>query len=199
MSMIGEICKSPNLNNILRLKKEHNPKIYVEIGVLYGGSIILQMTDEQECFFIGIDPYTGYYGQDYDPHRSVDLTAQGGHMEIVKKNIDNNNPHEHKYELIKGNSNCSNVLVGLETALTALGGKVDTLFIDGDHSAKAVREDFYNYLPFMNVGGLILFDNYNDPSWTEVKPATDIIIEECDKIKLHSKDGHLCVVEVITS
>ena len=51
----------------------------------------------------------------------------------------------------------------------------------------------------MNVGGLILFDNYDDPSWTEVKPATDIIIEECDKIKLHSKDGHLCVVEVITS
>jgi len=115
MSMIGEICKSPNLNNILRLKKEHNPKIYVEIGVLYGGSIILQMKDEQECFFIGIDPYTGYYGKDYDPHRSVDLTAQGGHIEIVKKNIDNNNPHKHKYELIKGNSNCSNVLESLDS------------------------------------------------------------------------------------
>jgi len=78
-----------------------------------------------------------------------------------------------------------------------MGRKIDTLFIDGDHSGKAVREDFYNYLPFMNVGGLILFDNYDDPSWTEVKPATDIIIEECDKIKLHSKDGHLCVVEVV--
>ena len=195
MSMIGEICKSPNLNNILRLKKEHNPKIYVEIGVLYGGSIMLQMEDEQECFFIGIDPYTGYYGQDFDPHRSVRF--EGAHMDIVKQNIDNNNSHKHEYELIKGNSNCSNVLADLETTLE--GRKIDTLFIDGDHSAKAVREDFYNYLPFMNVGGLILFDNYNDPSWTEVKPATDAIIEECDKIKLHSKDGHLCVVEVITS
>ena len=26
--MIGEICKSPNLKNILRLKKEHNPILY---------------------------------------------------------------------------------------------------------------------------------------------------------------------------
>ena len=77
-----------------------------------------------------------------------------------------------------------------------LNKKIDTLFIDGDHSAKAVKEDFYNYLPFMNQGGLILFDNYDDPNWQEVKPATDKIIEECDKITLHSKEGHLCVVKV---
>jgi len=187
--MIGEICKSPNLKNILRLKKEHNPKVYVEIGVLYGGSIILQMEDEQECFFVGIDPYTGYYGKSYDPHRNVDLTE---HIEIVKKNIDENNPNKHQYQLIKGNSNSEEVL---QTFL-ALDKKIDTLFIDGDHSAKAVKEDFYNYLPFMNQGGLILFDNYNDPNWKEVKPATDEIIQECDKITLHSKDGHLCVVRV---
>ena len=187
--MIGEICKSPNLKNILRLKKEHNPKVYVEIGVLYGGSIILQMEDEQECFFVGIDPYTGYYGKSYDPHRSVDLTE---HIEIVKKNIDENNPHNHPYQLIKGNSNSEEVLQQLKD----LDKKIDTLFIDGDHSAKAVDEDFYNYLPFMNPGGLILFDNYDDPSWKEVKPATDKIIDECDKITLHSKDGHLCVVQV---
>ena len=190
--MIGEICKSPNLKNILKLKKEHNPKVYVEIGVLYGGSIILQMEDPQECFFVGIDPFTGYYGKSYDPHRGVDLTE---HIDIVKKNIDENNPNKHQYQLIKGNSNSEEVLQTF-LELHTNGKKIDTLFIDGDHSAKAVKEDFYNYLPFMNQGGLILFDNYNDPNWKEVKPATNEIIQECDKITLHSKDGHLCVVRV---
>lgn len=191
--MIGTICKSPNLDYILDLKKKHNPKVYVEIGVLYGGSIILQMKDKQECFFVGIDPYSGYYGKEYDPHRGVNLKD---HIGIVKKNIDDNNPNNHKYQLIKGNSNSKEVLQELKD-LVEKQKKIDTLFIDGDHSAKAVKEDFYNYLPFMNQGGLILFDNYNDPSWKEVKPATDKIIDECDKISLYHKMGHLCVVKVL--
>ena len=191
--MIGTICNSPNLDYILDLKKKHNPKVYVEIGVLYGGSIILQMKDKQECFFVGIDPYSGYYGKEYDPHRQVNLKD---HIGIVKKNIDDNNPNNHKYQLIKGNSNSKEVLQELKD-LVEKQNKIDTLFIDGDHSAKAVKEDFYNYLPFMNQGGLILFDNYNDPSWKEVKPATDKIIDECDKISLYHKMGHLCVVKVL--
>jgi predicted O-methyltransferase YrrM len=190
--MIGEICKSPNIENLLKLKIENNPKVYVEIGVLYGGSIIKLMEDPQECFYVGIDPFTGYYGSEYDPHRGVNLKD---HINIVKKNIDENNPHNHKYHLIKGNSESEEVLKQFKE----LNIKIDHLFIDGDHSAAAVKRDFYNYLPFMNKGGLILFDNYDDPSWTEVKPATDEIIEECSEIELlpEATEGHLCVVRVV--
>ena len=186
--MIGEICKSPHIDYMINLKKEHNPKIYAEIGVLYGGSIIEQMKDDQSCFYIGIDPFTGYYGNEYDRHRNVHLED---HINIVKKNIDENNPHNHEYKLIKGLSQSPEVLQEVSQY------KIDYLFIDGDHSGEGVKNDFYNYLPFMNSGGLILFDNYDDPSWTEVKPATDKIIEECDKIELHSKRGHLCVLKVL--
>ena len=115
------------------------------------------------------------------------------YFNLKKKNIDENNPHNHKYHLIKGNSESEEVLKQFKE----LNIKIDHLFIDGDHSAHGVKRDFYNYLPFMNKGGLILFDNYNDPRWTEVKPATDEIIEECSEIELHSKGGHLCVVRVI--
>ena len=97
--MIGEICNSPHIKYMMDFKKEMACDVYVEIGVLYGGSIIEQMKDPRKCKFIGIDPFTGYYGNEYDPHRRVNLKE---HLEIVKSNIDTNNPHNHSYELIKG-------------------------------------------------------------------------------------------------
>ena len=64
--MIGEICKSPNIKYIIDLKTKMKCGVYVEIGVLYGGSMIAQMKDNQECIFVGIDPFTGYYGKSFD-------------------------------------------------------------------------------------------------------------------------------------
>jgi hypothetical protein len=188
--MIGEMCKSPHADYLFELKKKLKPKVYLEIGVLYGGSIIKLMQDDQECFFIGIDPFTGFYEREYDPYRNVNLKD---HINIVKKNIDENNPHNHKYELIKGKSDSEEVL----NRVKELNLKIDYLFIDGDHSGEGVIKDFYNYLPYMNEEGLILFDNYNDPNWKEVKPATDKIIKECNKVSIYHKTGHLCVLKVL--
>jgi cephalosporin hydroxylase len=193
--MIGCICRGPNIENLLKLKKEHNPKVYAEIGVLYGGSIIEQMKDPNECIYIGIDPFTGYYGKEHDPHRNVTLTD---HIGIVKKNIDTNNPNNHNYKLIKGNSESEEVLNQVKELTEGEVGKIDFLFIDGDHSAEGVERDFYNYFPYVSQGGLILFDNYNDPSWTQVKPAVDKVIDEyIDRVEIVEKSGHLCVVKVL--
>ena len=43
-----------------------------------------------------------------------------------------------------------------------LSGNQKLLFIDGDHSYKGVMDDFKNYFEFVNEGGIIVFDNYND-------------------------------------
>ena len=168
--MIGEICKSPNLNKLKELKDEMGDKckVYCETGVLYGGSMILQMKSEIPCHFIGIDLFNGYYGKNYDPHRKVDLT---NHLDIVEENINKNNPHNHSYELIKGDSKDKNIC-------DKINKKIDFLFIDGDHSKEGVTKDFLNLKDKVNKGGLILFDNYSDPAWIEVKPAVD---ELCNK------------------
>ena len=58
---------------------------------------------------------------------------------------------------------------------------IDLLHIDGFHSYKAVREDFYNWLPKVRVGGIILFHDANEFQdgfgvahlWNEIKHEAD--------------------------
>ena len=188
IEMTGCICNSPNLKRLKDLKDGRDVKVYCETGVLYGGSIILQMMSETPCHFIGIDLFTGYYGNSYDPHRKVDLT---NHLEIVKKNIDENNPHNHTYELIKGSSLDPEVCSKVDK-------EIDYLFIDGDHTNKGVWGDFINLKDKVSKGGIIVFDNYNDPSWPEVKPTVDNICESySEEFKIIDKFGHMLTIEKI--
>tara|TARA_B110000977_G_C10998571_1_gene462871 strand:- start:154 stop:714 length:561 start_codon:yes stop_codon:yes gene_type:complete len=186
--MIGEICKSPNIQYIIDLKTKMKCGVYVEIGVLYGGSIIEQMKDTQNCIFVGIDPFSGYYGNSYDPHRNIDLTD---HYNIVNNNISENNPNNHKYHLIKGKS--EDVVEDFEN----LNLEIDYLFIDGDHSYQGVMNDYNNYLKFVKKDGIIVFDNYNDSSWLEVTKAVNEILDSNNDIKLVEKYAKCCVVKKI--
>lgn len=188
IDMVGEICKSPHLKEMKKLKDEMDTecKVYCETGVLYGGSMILQMLSEIPCFFYGIDLFTGYYGNTYDPHREVDLT---NHLDIVKDNIDKNNPHNHKYELIKGDSKDKKIC-------DKINKDIDFLFIDGDHNTLGVRMDFLNLKDKVNKNGLIVFDNYNDSSWIEVKPEVDRLSEEYkNEFKIKIVVGDCLVLE----
>jgi cephalosporin hydroxylase len=170
IKMTGTICPSPHIKRMKELKDEMGDKckVYCETGCLYGGSLILQMQSKIPCKFISIDLFNGYYGKNYDPHRKIDLT---NHIEIVKKNLNNNNPHNHEYILIKGDSKDIKIC-------NQINDKIDFLFIDGDHSKQGVTMDFLNLKDKINKGGLIVFDNYNDNAWTEVKPAVDELCDE---------------------
>ena len=164
--MIGEICKSPNLKRLKEIKQEmgDNCKIYVEIGVLYGGSMIMMMDINYPCLHIGIDPFTGYYGKSYDPHRKIDLT---NHYDITSENIRQYNKYCQEWKLIKGKSS---------EVINLVPHNIDFLFIDGDHSYNGVYQDFMDYKLKINKNGLIVFDNYNDECWPEVKKAVDKIV-----------------------
>ena len=59
-------------------------------------------------------------------------------------------------------------------------GKYDLIFIDGGHDYEVVKADFYNYRPFLNVGGVIVFhdiaaSNIPGPGklWNELKSTFD--------------------------
>ena len=64
------------------------------------------------------------------------------------------------------------------------GDKIDILFIDGDHSYDGIVEDFNNYVDFVNDGGFIVFDDYNDIMFSpEVKIAVNDIVSTLDLSK----------------
>ena len=188
VDMIGEICASPHLDFIKQLKIDMGKKckVYCEIGVLYGGSMIMMMDMNFPCLHIGIDPFSGYYGQDFDPHRKIDLKD---HYNITSENIRKNNKYSQEWKLLKGKS---------DDVQDKVIENIDFLFIDGDHSKEGVTKDFNNYRRKVNKGGLIVFDNYNCPGWPEVKPVVDFLIDiHAITFKVHSQFGNCLVLEKI--
>jgi hypothetical protein len=70
------------------------------------------------------------------------------------------------------------------------------MFIDGDHSSQGVWGDFINFKDKVRKGGIIVFDNYNDPSWTQVKPMVDKICESYkNEFMIKEKFGHCLVLK----
>lgn len=58
---------------------------------------------------------------------------------------------------------------------------VDLLFIDGDHSYEAVKQDFFNFLPFVNKSGVIILHDYT------VQDGVTKFVDEGIESKLFSK------------
>jgi predicted O-methyltransferase YrrM len=93
-----------------------------------------------------------------------------------------------KWELVRGNSN---------DVVDKIPDEIDFLFIDGDHTYKGVTDDYNNYGKKVREGGYIVFDNYDDPSWYQVKQAVDELYDESKYKK--TTYGHCCVFEVLGS
>lgn len=61
-------------------------------------------------------------------------------------------------------------------------GKLDMVFIDGDHSAPAVRKDIEAWLPNVKPGGLVLFHDYERDVWPDVKMVVDELMKDHQEI-----------------
>jgi cephalosporin hydroxylase len=92
----------------------------------------------------------------------------------VLMNINKLNKNHNYFEYIQGYSNDNIVL----NRVKEIKNGIDILFIDGDHSYDGVLSDFNLYSGFVNNGGYIIFDDYNDHYHSpEVKPSVDDIIK----------------------
>ncbi len=128
---------------------------YVEIGCYAGGSACLMLQR----------PNTNVI--------SIDL---GGPIpkERVMDNVSRLNTHNNSYQYIEANSQYPSTANIVKELLN--GGKIDILFIDGDHSYAGVQNDFQLYSKMVSNGGYIVFDDYNDHLYSpEVRPAVDTI------------------------
>lgn len=162
----GRICVSPHLWILYAIREllGDRCKIYLEIGVMHGGSICVAIGSKYPCTFVGIDPFNGFYDGPVDPYSGIAVTQA-----IATNNIAGNNLHKHPFHLIKGGSADEDVVGCVKEHYPV----IDLLFIDGDHSEEAVAADFENYGALVGPGGIALLDNYDDPSWPGVKAAID--------------------------
>jgi cephalosporin hydroxylase len=164
-AITGRVCVTEYLHGLYLLKKfmEHDCRVYVETGSLFGGSLCLAMQDPTPCMFIGIDLFDGYYGKERDPQTKMPIN-----LETVRQNIDKLNVHKHHYKLIQGSSYDGQTVAQFKD----LKLWIDLLFIDADHTRDGVINDYDAYKNFMNPGGFIVFDTYGEPNvWGEVKKS----------------------------
>jgi len=149
-------------------------RVQVEIGLLFGGSFIytlLGVLEDSNDIFIGIDPLNGYYINDPERASYIDhISKVPVTKDVLLKNIDIFNiPHD-RYEILEGYSTDKDILANMK------GVKVSVLFIDGDHTYQGVKSDYELYAPVVEEGGYIIFDNYNDYFWPEVKLYCDELL-----------------------
>ena len=86
----------------------------------------------------------------------------------------------------------------MEAALSLPDRHFDWVYVDGDHSFKAVMDDLEAWLPKMKSGGLLVADDYNwkdEAGRRSVKMAIDALIEEHKLASPVIKDGQ-CILRV---
>lgn len=136
---------------------------YVEIGAYAGGSSCLMLQRLNTTII------------------SVDL-GKPISKEVVFSNIIQYKKNNNYYKYIQGNSQTQETKDRVIETLSnsrVLGytNKIDLLFIDGDHSFDGVLADFNTYSDLVNIGGYIVFDDYNDSVHSpNVKLAVDSLL-----------------------
>lgn len=162
----------------LRIIKEKNCRVIIEIGTAKGGTLFLfSRVASSDATLISIDLPGGKFGGGYQIFRI-----------LLYRNFRWGNQ---KIFLLRANSHDESTL---EKVIKILNGrKIDMLYIDGDHTYFGVKKDFEMYRRFVKSDGLIVFHDivsHNfDPEvevfkfWKEIKDSFKSI-EICSKDKI---------------
>jgi hypothetical protein len=129
--------------------------VHGEIGVLFGGSLIMALfavrESNTERIVVAIDPLDGYYGNQTDP-----LTRQRLDEGTVRRNIERLGPPKANVQLITSLSQSEQTLSVVRDMRFA------SIWIDGDHSYEGIKRDWANYSRLVLPNGYVLIDNYHD-------------------------------------
>jgi len=137
---------------LCEIVRQRRPRTVLEIGTQHGGTFFLfSRVVAPDALLVSID----LASEDLKPWRSLctNLRTKGQSVSVID-----------------GDSHATSTV---ERVNRVLGGrKVDFLFIDGDHSYEGVRQDFENYVGFLNDPGLIAFHDINPDYWTRFGKRT---------------------------
>lgn len=116
------------------------PRRVLEIGTAAGGTLLLfSRVAAPDALLVSIDLPEGHFGGGYNLFRTRLYRS------FARR--------EQRIALMRADSHRQATRRRLATVLR--GELLDFLFLDGDHSAAGVRQDFEDYAPFVRSGGLI--------------------------------------------
>lgn len=173
-------CSNEKASILIDIIAELQPETIVEIGVWGGKSLIpmaYALKYNGKGTIYGIDPWStqesaeGMDGANHTWWSSVDhikilkgLKSKIGEFELQKEIV-----------LIRSTSeNCPDI------------PNINILHIDGNHSDKASYLDVIKWVPLVQSGGLIIFDDVN---WATTNRATAWLNENCIKVAEYSGDN----------
>jgi predicted O-methyltransferase YrrM len=150
---------------LTKLVGQRQPKTIVEIGTAHGGTLFLWCRlAHPDATIISLDLPGGIHGGGYPYWKS-----------FIYRRFPS---ASQKLHLLRGDSHKPEMLAQLKSLLPE-DGKVDFLFIDGDHTYEGVKSDFEMYSGLVRPGGLIAFhdickhpehlNSHVDRYWQEVK------------------------------
>lgn len=173
-------CTREKALTLIDLTLELKPKICVDIGV-FGGSSVFPVAATLKFLgsgiVIGIDPWDRLECIKY-----LDPSKDEAHFKWWAQ-VDLNYVYDSYMRALKrfGLDNyCLTMKTTSEKAVLAID-HIDLLHIDGNHSEDCFTNDAKAYLPKVQSGGYILL---NDSLWEEAQEAIDLLLEQCDVIKL---------------
>ena len=175
---------------VARSVREPNLEV-LEIGTLFGvGAAMIH--ENCRSFFNHvhitiIDPLSGYYGSD-----QLDIiTRMPVTRDIFVHNMQRMSVPEADYTIIEKLSTED------EAREQASKKRYNLLIIDGDHSYSGVKHDFHNYRHLVKRSGYIVFDDYDNPSWPEVRDFVDGEVVELPQLEFVGTDVHSAVFRVV--
>ena len=148
----GAFQKISELSRLIRMLRRRKLRTVVEIGTFKGGTMWLW------CQIANDDAYI----------ISIDLKPTTKTEKRIAKYLYGLAVEHQKVSLVRGDSGDIQTKRQL---INILGpSKIDFLFIDGDHSYRAVKRDFELYSPLVRKGGIVVFhDILYHPNFPETQ------------------------------
>ncbi|EKD96396.1 MAG: O-methyltransferase-like protein [uncultured bacterium] len=179
LSQFGATCKTSvippigqtkdELIFILDAVKKANPSIIVEIGTAQGGFIFMlsYILKDTNKTFISIDPWSK--GTKYEKSFKIYQNT----IKKLKSRFRSN-----RYLYIPEKSTSKNALNTLKKILNRK--KIDSLFIDGDHSYETAAYDFNTYQNLVKKNGIIALHDIGGYEgvakvWDKIKDKNEYI------------------------
>lgn len=122
--------------------EQHRPGLVLEIGTFNGGTMfVMSRLARPDATIISVDLPGGKYGGGYSE----------SHMRIIKRLPSS----DQTLHLLRADSHSVETREQVSHILGT--GKLDLLFIDGDHTYNGVKADFEMYAPLVRSGGIVAF------------------------------------------
>ena len=167
--------------SLIKSFSSHHCSVIAEVGIAraeLSAAILKHIHSDVIKEYHGIDPFLG--GYDHRDAMSGELTTMKDPKSWAAAILDKMKPYCDRFRLHHGPSDIMST--------TFADASIDCVFLDGDHSYKAVKQDIAVWLPKLKPGGYLYFDDYSG-SYMGLVKAVDELTDKND-IKLNRVNTH---------